>query len=211
MCLSIASLGISSFITEFANGIVVLIFNIIILNIKGNIGVAAYGVIANIAMVIMALFNGLSQGMQPLLSLEYGKGSLFNVKKLYKLGTIFSVCMAAIVYILLFVFSKPVIAVFNSEQNQALSDIANTGIHLYFLAFFFTGINIVKASYYSAIGNAKNGFIISILRGFVIIIPAVFILAHLFSMNGVWLSLLVTDLIVFIISLFLKAPKKQLD
>lgn len=210
MCLSIASLGISSFITEFANGIVVLIFNIIILNIKGNIGVVAYGVIANIAMVIMALFNGLSQGMQPLLSLEYGKGSLFNVKKLYKLGTIFSVCMAAIVYILLFVFSKPVIAVFNSEQNQALSDIANTGIHLYFLAFFFTGINIVKASYYSAIGNAKNGFIISILRGFVIIIPAVFILAHLFSMNGVWLSLLITDLIVFIISLFLKAPKKQL-
>lgn len=64
--------------------------------------------------------------------------------------------MAAIVYILLFVFSKPVIAVFNSEQNQALSDIANTGIHLYFLAFFFTGINIVKASYYSAIGNAKT-------------------------------------------------------
>ena len=203
MCLSIASLGISSFITEFANGIVVLIFNIIILDIKGNTGVAAYGVITNIAMVIMALFNGLSQGMQPLLSLEYGKGNLGNVKKLYNLGVVFSLCMATVVYLLLFVFSNPIIDLFNSEKNQALSSIANTGIHLYFLAFFFTGINIVKSSYYSAIGNAKNGFIISILRGFLIIIPTVFILSYLFSMNGVWLSLLVTDFIVFIFTMLL--------
>lgn len=208
-CLGIASLGISSFITEFANGIVVLIFNIIILDIRGNIGVAAYGVITNIAMIVMALFNGLSQGMQPLLSHEYGHGNYNNVTKIYRLGTAFSLCMAAIVYILLFIFSNPVIAVFNSENNKTLFSIANTGIHLYFSAFFFTGINIVKASYYSAIGNAKSSFIISVLRGLVIIIPTVLILSHFFSMNGVWLSLPVTDLIVFLVTLKKKTALPQ--
>ena len=204
----ISAPGMSTFITELANSVVVFVFNIIILKISGNIGVAAYGVIANIAMIVMALFTGLSQGMQPLLSREYGLGHKENVKKLYRLGITFSLFLSIAVYIFLFISAYPVISIFNSEGNETLTNIAYTGIHLYFLSLFFTGLNIVKSGYYSAVNSVKYGFIISILRGFVIIIPAVFIMSKLLGINGVWISLAVTDGIVFLICCFLPNKKQ---
>ena len=65
-------LGISAFVNEFATGVVLTVFNLLILSISGNTGVAAYGVIANIALVGTAVYTGLSQGTQPLVSQYYG-------------------------------------------------------------------------------------------------------------------------------------------
>ncbi|MEI0604030.1 MATE family efflux transporter, partial [Brachyspira alvinipulli] len=66
------SLGISFLITEVSSGFVMIAFNIVILNIAGNIGVAAYGIIANIALVIIAIFTGTGQGIQPIISSNFG-------------------------------------------------------------------------------------------------------------------------------------------
>ena len=115
---SICSLGVSSLITEVSSGIVILVFNFLILDLSGNTGVAAYGVLANI---------------------------------------------------------------------------------------FFSGINIVAAVFLSSTDRPKQAFILSLLRGFLLIIPAAFLLAHLFGLTGIWMSLPVTEGIVCIFSLlFLK-------
>ena len=68
------SLGIPSLISEVASGAVMLVFNMIILNIRGNVGVAAYGVIANLSLVVVSMCTGIAQGMQPLVSRAYGHG-----------------------------------------------------------------------------------------------------------------------------------------
>ena len=60
------SLGVSSLISEITTGIVMIVFNIIILRLAGNAGVAAYGVLANIILVVIAVYNGIAQGSQPL-------------------------------------------------------------------------------------------------------------------------------------------------
>ncbi|MDL2296296.1 MATE family efflux transporter, partial [Lachnospiraceae bacterium OttesenSCG-928-E19] len=65
---TIVSLGSASFITEASSGIVIIVFNIVILKLEGNLGVAAYGVVANLALVATALFTGIAQGVQPLVS-----------------------------------------------------------------------------------------------------------------------------------------------
>ncbi len=67
-------MGIPSLITELASGIVIIVFNIIILAIQGNVGVAAYGVIANISFVVASIYTGIAQGMQPIVSSAYGRG-----------------------------------------------------------------------------------------------------------------------------------------
>lgn len=82
--LSCCQLGISAFVGELSSAIITIIFNMLILNIAGNVGVAAYGVIANLSLVAMSIFNGLSQGAQPLISQNYGKGKTENVKLLLK-------------------------------------------------------------------------------------------------------------------------------
>ena len=70
--LQIMRCGISNFITEFSAGIVILAFNAVILRLAGNTGVAAYGIAANIAIVCTAFFNGIGQGVQPIISTNYG-------------------------------------------------------------------------------------------------------------------------------------------
>ena len=66
--------GLSSFINELSSGIVLVVFNLLILKFAGNIGVAAYGIVANLALIVLAIFTGVSQGIQPLLSRAFGQG-----------------------------------------------------------------------------------------------------------------------------------------
>lgn len=78
------SLWISAFVSEISSAVITVVFNMLLLNIAGNIGVAAYGVIANLAIVAISIFNGLAQGSQPLISQCYGRKETKNVKQLLK-------------------------------------------------------------------------------------------------------------------------------
>lgn len=199
----ICVLGISALITEVSSGVVMIIFNGIILSLLGNIGVAAYGILANIALVITAIFTGISQGIQPIISQNYGSSNKNNVRKIYSYGIITALICALIIYIIIFVFSNPIVSIFNGEHNLALEEIAINGMHIYFTAFIFTGVNIVTSIYFSSIDKPKHSFIISILRGFILIIPITLLLASLLGINGVWMSLPITEFIVSVIILFM--------
>ena len=83
------SLGFPSLIAQLSSGIVMITFNALILGITGNTGVAAYGVVANISLVVVAVYTGISQGMQPLVSSAYGRGNRQQMGEVfrYALGT----------------------------------------------------------------------------------------------------------------------------
>lgn len=199
---SILSLGISALITELSSGVVLITFNLVISQLEGNLGVASYGIIANLALVIIAIFTGISQGIQPLLSNRYGLGNHGEVKHLLGYALITAIIFSFLVYITSLINSDFLIAVFNSEHNMKLHDLAFMGIKLYFTGFFFAGVNIVITTFFSAVENPKQAFIISIVRGFVAIIPLVFIFSSLLQMNGVWISFTVTEGITTLLALF---------
>ena len=76
---SLCAPGLSSLIGEIASGVVLLLFNLVLLRLSGNTGVAAYGVVANLALVGIAVFTGLCTGIQPLVSRSSGLGDrVFN-------------------------------------------------------------------------------------------------------------------------------------
>lgn len=198
----ISLLGAAALITELSSGIVIIVFNMIILNLEGNTGVAAYGIVANIALVIIAIFTGISQGMQPLISLSHAKSQLEDMRKILRYGVLCAIVVAITVLISSFVYAEEIVALFNSSGDPLLSVLASLGMRLYFTAFIFVGINILCASYFSASDNPKYALIISVLRGLVLIIPISIILAKLFGMNGVWLAMTCTEFIVFLVALF---------
>mgnify|MGYP000405834836 FL=1 len=68
-------LGISGFVGEMSSGVTTTVFNFLLLGLAGNVAVAAYGVVANFALVATAIFNGVAQGAQPLVSECYGKAT----------------------------------------------------------------------------------------------------------------------------------------
>ncbi len=183
-----AQLGVPAFIAELSSGITTMIFNFLILGIAGNIGVAAYGVVANFALVAIAMFNGIFQGSQPLISKYYGEGDEQATRKVLKLGVTTALTIAAVMYVVVFCFTDVLVDVFNSEHSVEMAAYAFDGMRLYFIGFFFAGVNIVVSGFLSATEKVVGSFIISILRGVAAIVFFAFILAHFFGFTGVWVS-----------------------
>ncbi len=196
---SICSLGTSSLITEISSGIVLIIFNIVILKLEGNTGVAAYGIVANLSLVSASIFTGIAQGIQLLISSFYGNKNVISIKKIFRYAIVLSLIIAVCLYIIVFVFSNQLVSIFNSENNELLRELAVKGLRLYFIGFLFAGINIITASFFSSIEQARLGFIISIVRSVVAIIPVVLALSSIFGINGVWTSFPCAELISFVI------------
>ncbi len=195
----ILSLGLPSLVSQLSAATVMIVFNYIILALNGNIGVAAYGVVANISIVVIAIFEGIAQGAQPLISGFYGQGNINKSKIVLKMSLITVAFISVITYILIFVFADDITSVFNSENNPILQSIAEFGLKAYFTSAVFAGINILISIFLTSTEKAFPAQILTVLRGFVIIIPMTFILSWQFQMTGVWLSFPVTELIVAVI------------
>lgn len=191
----IVSTGVPALITEASSGIVMILFNFILLRLAGNTGVAAYGVIAAISLVVVAIYTGLSQGIQPLLSLHYGLKKTAEVKTLLRYALLAALLLSALIYSVIFFGASPIASVFNSEGNQTLQGIAENGLRLYFTACPFIGFNIVLSTYFASTECPRPAQFISLLRGFFLLLPVAFLLSSLFQMTGVWAAFPVTELI----------------
>lgn len=211
LALGIFSSGLPSLITEVSSGIVMIVFNTIILGLAGNTGVAAYGVIANLSLVVMSIYTGISQGIQPLLSSGYGTGNRRKTQSVLRYALFSAVIISVLVYVCVFFGADPIAAVFNSEQNTTLQSIAVTGLKIYFTACVFAGFNIILSVYFTSTENALPAHIISILRGFVVIIPMAFLLSAAAQLPGVWAAFPATELIVSLIGamLFFRIRKRS--
>jgi len=205
---NIIFLGSSAFINELSLSIALITFNLIILSIEGNIGVAAYGVVANIAIIVMSIFGGVAQGIQPLLSKGQGLGDNSMIKQILKYAIVLVFIMSIGVYALTFIFTYEIVAIFNSESNETLALLAGRGLRIYFIGVIFMGVNIIAAAFFSSIANAKIGLLISVLRGCIIIVPMAIILSAAFDMTGIWLSFVFTEMIVCALSLILIYRRK---
>jgi len=200
---SCSLLGVSAFVGEISSAITTTIFNILILGIAGNIGVAAYGVVANLSLIAMAILNGISQGTQPLLSQSYGKGKSKEVKQLLRLGLITTLIVEGMILLSAWGMTSTLVGIFNSEGNIHLSSYAQNGLRLYFLGYCLAGINIMLVTYFSSTDRAKNASIASLLRGAVAITICAIIMSGLWGMNGVWLSFLASEFITLLVILIM--------
>lgn len=187
------SLGFPSLIAQLSSGIVMIVFNGIILKLEGNTGVAAYGVIANISLVIVAVYTGISQGVQPLISTFYGIGNDKQTRTMLRYAMTTMLTVSCAVYLLIFIFAQPITAVFNSENNIELQRIAVIGLKLYFISIVFVGYNIILATFFTSVEKALPSHILSLLRGLILIIPMAFFMSALWGMTGVWLAYPITE------------------
>ena len=208
-CLSDCKLGISAFIGELSSGVTTMVFNMIILRIAGNVGVAAYGVVANTSLVAISIFNGVANGSQPLLSEFYGKGKLRDVSKVLRLSIATALVIAIVILAGILAFAEPIVDIFNGEKSIELANYGVPGMRLYFLGFLVAGINIAITGYFSATDKPKEAFVASILRGVLAIIICAIVMASLWGMYGVWLSFGAAEVITLVLNVILFRRRKK--
>lgn len=202
-------LGASSFVCELSSGVVLLVFNLLILHFTGNVGVAAYGIIANLALVGLAIFTGVAQGIQPLTSHAYGTGNAAELRQLLRLAVGLVLALAVIIYLAVNLWPDPLISAFNRDADPQLADIARAGMRIYFVGFFFAGPNLVLAAYFSAVDRPRQGFSVAMIRGLIALIPLALVLAAALGMTGVWLAYVLAELCGLCAALFFLRRARQ--
>ena len=204
-------LGISGFVGELSSGVTTTVFNLLLLRLAGNVAVAAYGVVANFALVATAIFNGVAQGAQPLVSRCYGQNDRQGAKKLLLLGTGTALVLAAVLYGVVFGFTDPLVAIFNSEHSEQMALYAHTGMRVYFAGYFFAGFNIVAAGYLGAVNRPSEATVTSLSRGVVAIVACSLVLSALFGMNGVWAAFPASEALTALLTVLLLTRKPRLE
>lgn len=182
------SFGVSSFVVEVTSGVVLFAFNLVILHFEGTVGVAAYGVVANLAFVATALFVGVAQGIQPLASEAFGRLQGAELLKVARMAVVFGVALAVLCTAVTFVFAEPLASAFNRDGDVRLASLATEGIRLYFFGYLFAGFNIVMAAFFSAVTRPSFGMAVTVCRGFVAMFACLVPLVSFFGMVGVWLA-----------------------
>ena len=200
-------LGISGFVGELSSGVTTTVFNFLLLRLAGNVAVAAYGVVANFALVATAIFNGVAQGAQPLVSQCYGKNEMAGARKLLLLGCGTALGLAALLYGVVFGYTDVLTALFNSENSALMAEFAHSGMRIYFVGYFFAGCNIVAAGYLGAVNRPAEASITSLCRGMVAIVVCSLVLSALFGMNGVRAAFPVSEAITLALTVFLLKRK----
>lgn len=202
-------LGIVAFVTEISSGVTTTIFNFIVLRLAGNIGVAAYGVIVNVAMVCIYIFNGVSQGLQPLASEAHGKNRKEEESRILKQSLSIGILLAVVIVALVQIFVKQCVAIFNSEGSPELAYYAVEGLRLYIVGFFFASVNIIVAGFLSATDCARSSSVIAIMRGLVAITVVVILLSRLLGILGVWLAFPVAELLTLLVTCIVLYRRKK--
>lgn len=202
-------LGMSSFILEISSAAVLMVTNRVILKISGNFGVAAYGIVANLALVGMALFAGLAQGVQPLVSSAHGKKQNEEIRKLQRYAGASALLLSFVLFGIVLGYRESIVEAFNGQGNDVVGQMAEEGLLLYFLGFFLVGYNILEATFASATENTQEAFRISLLRGFLFILPLILLLGRFYGMKGVWLSFILTEALVLLLTAAGKLRHRQ--
>ena len=209
----ILSSGVPSLITELSSGIVIIVFNALILNLEGTVGVAAYGVIANLSLVVIAIYTGIAQGIQPILSRDYGRGNKKMLFSILRYAMISMLGLSVLIYGGVLLFAPQIAAAFNSEGNPTLQEIATQGLKLYFIACPFAGFNVVLSMFFTSTERPLPAHIISLLRGFFLILPLAVAFSLLWKMTGIWCAFPATEFLVALLSvgLFLRFRSKSVS
>ncbi len=201
-CAEILVSGGSSLVTEVSSGLVIIVFNLLMLRIAGNTGVAAYGVVANLSLVVTAVYTGIAQGAQPMMSQEFACANAAGVRSLRRYALLGCAGLSVLLYAGMLLFAQPITTLFNSEGDPQLQRLAAEGLQLYFLGALPAGCNILLSVYFPCIARPGAGNWISLLRGVLLIVPLAFLMAQLWGSRGIWLTYPAAELLTAGVCIF---------
>lgn len=208
MLLSSAANGSSEMVSNISSSVVTMLYNLQMLRLLGEGGVASITVIMYINFIFVAVNIGFSIGAAPVVSYHYGAQNTAELKNVFKrsLGVITVVSLA--MFVLAEVLSSLLISLFLSSDPE-FAAISLHGLRVASVSFLLAGVNIYASSFFTALCNGKVSAIISFLRSLVFPVAALLTLPYLFDVEGVWLSLVLSEALAFAISVFFLVFKRK--
>ncbi|MBW9172025.1 MATE family efflux transporter [Clostridium estertheticum] len=197
----IFAIGVAPFSMQIASSLVAILYNKGLYTYGGNLAIAAMGILNSISMLIFMPIVGISQGIQPIIGYNYGAKLYDRVFKILKLAIIFGTCIAVIGFIVVQLFANQLITIFVGN-NPELIKLGAHGLRIDLIVLPILGFQILGASYFQAINEAKTSMILSVLRQVIVLIPIILILPLFLKLDGLWFSQPCADLIATALTAF---------
>lgn len=201
--------GFSEFSSNLISGIVILLFNVRMLVIAGESGVAASSITFYVFGLMSALYMGYMFGISPLLSYFYGAANTEKLKRLRSISLLFISSVAVTTTILSILASKALVSVFTQAGSAAFA-LAVDGNRLFSWALLLVGFNTFSSMLFTALSNGKISAVLAFSRSFLFLVAAILIFPTLFGINGLWISVPVSEFMALLLSgYFFKKYQKQ--
>lgn len=193
----ILKIGISAFGLSLAPSIVLLFTNLQCLKYGGDAAVACYAVISYIVFPVQSMLMGIGDGTQPLMSFYSGAKKMEELRFVKKIASIAVVGMGAVFFAIVILVSKYIPDVFGMQMDSQAY--FGTGMAVSAVSFLFTGLAKFHISYLNATLQVKKAM--QLIYGETIVVAPflIFLLPYVFKINGIWLSLPGTQLIMLLI------------
>lgn len=200
--------GSSEMVTNLASAITTTLFNIQMMALIGEKGVAAISAILYLQFIFIAVFFGFVSGIAPVVSYNYGAENRDNIKNLFNISIKITVIFSIAMFVIAEALNKWLAMIFAS-QDPALLDLMVYGFRIIAVSVLFTGINVFSSGFFTALNNGKVSALISMLRTFILEAGALIILPELIGIDGVWLALPLAELLAAVVAVWMLIKYKK--
>lgn len=175
------ALGLSSFIMQASESIISICFNSSLQSYGGDIAVGAMTILTSVMQFAMLPLQGLGQGAQPIISYNYGARNPERVKAAFKLLLKSSLVYSTLLWALVMLFPQAFAAMFTSSET--LMTFTQKALRIYMACLLLFGIQIACQMTFTSLGNAKASILVAVMRKFILLIPLIYIMPLLFSVD----------------------------
>ncbi|MCC8166587.1 MAG: MATE family efflux transporter [Planctomycetes bacterium] len=194
--------GASEMIVEVSIGVTTFLYNITLLRLAGEDGVAAISIIIYTQFFLITLLLGFSTGVAPILSYQFGARNPGEVRRLLKM------CLAYIVTIsigatVVCVVGAPLFAAIFTPPGTDVYRLAVDGFRIYAYSLLFTGVCILTSATFTALSNGTVSAILSFMRTFVLLGAFLLVLPRIWGLTGVWLAPVLAEFLALVMSVAL--------
>lgn len=193
--------GMSEFVTNLAVAITTFLFNVILLDLEGEAGVAAITAILYVQMFQMAVYIGFSFGVAPVVSYKYGAQDWPQLQKIVRVSFVTLGISSLGVIAFSYLAGETAIGIFIPPTSDTFP-LAKRGLLIYSMGYLFMGINVFMSSFFTALSNGRVSATLSCSRTLVFIVVCLFTLPQFLGTDGVWLAVPIAELLSFFLSVY---------
>lgn len=209
---NIIAIGLSPFSMNVCACIVVILINNSMVHYGSDLAVGAYGIANKVAFIFVMINMGVNQGMQPIAGYNYGAMRYDRLMKVVKYSIIAATAIMTIGFIIAMTIPGTCARLFTTDPT--LIDLSAKGIRYIMVAFPVVGYQMVVSNFFQSIGKAKISIVLSLSRQLLILLPLLLVLPTMFGINGVWVSMPVSDTLsafmaAWIMIVYMRKFKKQ--
>ena len=192
-----------------SSSIVTMLYNMQLLRLEGEDGVAAYGIIMYVGFIFVAIFIGYAIGTAPLVGYNFGADNKKELKNLFKKSAIICFSVGAIMTISAFFFARPLSIIFASYDERLLN-MTVRGFQIFSFTFVFSGFAIYGSSFFTALNDGLTSAILAFLRTVVFQVSLILTLPLVWQIDGVWFASLFAEILALVSTvLFILIHRKK--